>query len=123
MTGSIYGYRIALTNLYADGTDMMRKIAITFTVTTLVLGVFGAFFRWLQMMNAFDEEGFPVPGAGSSVVLIAYCVLAAAAICFLTLVWLKRYDRAVTAETALRCGSILPMLLGWVLCAAMAAAS
>ena len=102
---------------------MMRKIAITFTVTTLVMGIFGAFFRWIQLMNAFDEEGFPIRGAGSSVVLIVYCVLATAAIVLLTLMWLGRYDRAVTAETALGCGSILPLVLGWLLCAAAVAAS
>lgn len=102
---------------------MMRKIAITFTVTTLVLGVFGAFFRWLQLMNAFDAEGFPARGAGSSAVLIVYCVLAVAAIVLLTLLWLGRYDRAKTAETALACGSVLPLALGWVLCAAVAGAS
>ena len=102
---------------------MMRKIAITFTVTTLVLGIFGAFFRWLQLMNAFDEEGFPIAGAGVTVVLIIYCILAAAAIVLLTLLWLGRYDRAKTAETALRCDSYIPLALGWVLCAAVVAAA
>jgi len=101
----------------------MQKTALTLTVTTLVLGVFGAFFRWLQLMNAFDEEGFPVAGAGVTVALIVYCVLAVAAICLLTLWWLRRYDRAVTAETALRCANLVPLILGWALCAAMAAAS
>ena len=101
----------------------MRKIAITFTVTTLVLGIFGAFLRWVQLMNAFDEEGFPVPGAGSTVVLLIYCILAAAAIVLLTLLWLGRYDRAKTAETALLCASYLPLALGWLLCAAVVAAA
>ena len=99
----------------------MRKTALTFTVTTLVLGVFGAFFRWLQLMNAFDKEtGFPVPGAGITPVLIVYCVLALAAFCVLTLVWLGRYDRAQTAETALKCGTVAPLIISWALCAAFA---
>ena len=34
----------------------MQKTAITVTVTTLVLGVFGAFFRWLQTTGAFEAE-------------------------------------------------------------------
>ena len=102
----------------------MRKTALTFTVTTLVLGVFGAFFRWLQLMNAFDKEtGFPIPGAGITPVLIVYCVLALAAFCVLTLLWLGRYDRAQTAETALKCGTAAPLIISWALCAAFAAAA
>ncbi len=102
----------------------MRKTALTFTVTTLVLGVFGAFFRWLQLMNAFDKEtGFPIPGAGITPVLIVYCVLALAAFCVLTLLWLGGYDRAKTAETALRCGTVAPLIISWALCAAFAAAA
>ena len=46
----------------------MRKTALTLTVSTLVLGIFGAFLRWLQTMSAFDKEtGFPIPGAGTTV--------------------------------------------------------
>ncbi len=102
----------------------MRKTALTFTVTTLVLGVFGAFLRWLQLMNAFDKEtGFPVPGAGVTTVLIVYCVLALAAFCVLTLLWLGRYDRAKTAETALKCTTAAPLIISWALCAAFAAAA
>ena len=102
----------------------MRKIALTFTVTTLVLGVFGAFFRWLQLMNAFDKEtGFPVPGAPITVVLIVYCVLAAAAFCLLTALWLGRYEGASGAEIALKCATGVPMILSWVLCAAFAASA
>ena len=103
---------------------MMRKIALTFTVTTLVLGVFGAFFRWLQLMNAFDKEtGFPIPGAGVTVVLIVYCVLAAAAICLLTVLWLRRYESDRDAAGALKCFNALPQVLGWALGVAFAAAS
>ena len=101
----------------------MQKTALTFTVTTLVIGVFGAFFRWIQLMNAFDEAGFHIPGKGSTVVLIIYCLLAVAAFVVLTLLWLGRYDRAAAAETALRCPNVVPVILGWVLGAVMAAAS
>jgi hypothetical protein len=75
-------------------------------------------------MNAFDQEtGFPNPGAGTSVVLVVYCILAAAAFCLLTLYWLGRYDRAASAEIALSCPGVVPLILSWVLCAAFAVAS
>ncbi len=102
----------------------MRKIALTLTVSTLVLGIFGAFLRWLQTMNAFDKEtGFPIPGAGTTVVFVVYSILVAAAFFVVTLVWLGRWQRGTDAESALRCDSVIPLALGWVLCAAFAAAS
>ena len=101
----------------------MRKIALTITVTTLVIGVFGAFFRWLQLMNAFDKEtGFYISGAGITAVVVVYCVLAAIAFCLMMAMWLSRYDRAESVETALRCGTAAPLILSWVFCAALPAA-
>ena len=79
----------------------MRKTALTLTVSTLVLGIFGAFLRWLQTMSAFDKEtGFPIPGAGTTVALVIYSILAIAAICVVTLVWLSRFDRGTDAGRA-----------------------
>ena len=102
----------------------MRKIALTFTVTTLVLGIFGAFFRWLQLMNAFDAgTGLSEPGAGTSAVLLIYCVLAAAAICLLTVLWLGRYEGAAGAEDALKSADAVPLIVGWALFAIFAAAA
>lgn len=102
----------------------MQKTALTLTVSTLVLGIFGAFFRWLQTMNAFDAEtGFPIRGAGTTVVFVIYSILAIAAFAVVTLGWLRRFDGGTGAARALRCGSILPFALAWVLCAAFAAAS
>ena len=102
----------------------MRKIALTITVTTLVIGVFGAFFRWLQLMNAFDKEtGFYISGAGITAVVVVYCVLAAIAFCLLMAMWLSRYDRAESAETALKCGTAVPLVISWSFCAAFVAAS
>ena len=63
----------------------MRKTALTLTVSTLVLGIFGAFLRWLQTMSAFEKEtGFSVPGAGTTVVFVIYSILAIAACVFVT---------------------------------------
>ncbi len=102
----------------------MRKTALTLTISTLVLGIFGAFLRWLQNMNAFEKEtGFPIPGAGTTVVFVIYTLLVVAAFIVVTLVWLGRFDRGADAKRALRCESIIPMIFGWVLCAAFAAAS
>ena len=102
----------------------MQKTALTLTVSTLVLGIFGAFLRWLQTMSAFDKEtGFPVPGAGTTVAFLVFSALAAAAFCVVTLVWLGRFDRGTDAARALRCDSVAPLVLGWVFCAVMAAAS
>ena len=102
----------------------MRKTALTLTVSTLVLGIFGAFLRWLQTMSAFDKEtGFPIPGAGTTIAFLVFSALAAAAFCVVTLVWLGRFDRGTDAARALRCDSVAPLVLGWVFCAVMAAAS
>lgn len=102
----------------------MQKTALTVTVTTLVLGIFGAFLHWLQLMNAFDKEtGFLIPGAGTTVVFVIYCVLAAAVFCLLAALWLSRYGAAPDAETALNCKNVVPFLIGWALCAVFAVAS
>ena len=102
----------------------MRKTAMILTVSTLVLGIFGAFLRWLQTMSAFDKEtGFPIPGAGTTVAFLIFSILVIAAFCVVTLVWLGRYDRSSNAERALRCENAVPFVLGWVFCAAFAAAA
>lgn len=102
----------------------MRKTALTLTVSTLVLSVFGAFLHWLQTMNAFEKEtGFPVPGAGTTVVFLIYSVLAIALFCVVTIYWLGRFERGTDAAVALRCETVIPQVAGWALCAVFAAAS
>ena len=102
----------------------MRKTALTLTVSTLVLGIFGAFLRWLQTMSAFEKEtGFLIPGAGTTVVFLIYSFLVVVAFIIVTLVWLARFDRGTDAARALRCDTVIPRVLGWVLCAAFAAAA
>lgn len=93
----------------------MRKTAVSVTVTTLVLGVFGAFLRWLQNTSAYDSEtGCVIPMHPTSIVFLAYCVLAAAIICGITFLWLRRYDRHGDIA-ALRSVTILPTVFGWML--------
>ena len=92
----------------------MQKTAITVTVTTLVLGVFGAFFRWLQTTGAFEAEtGCFTPWHGTTIVFVIYCVLAVAAILALNLLWLRRFTGAEDVA-ALRCGTGLPAALSWI---------
>ena len=101
----------------------MRKTALTFTVTTLVLGIFGAFFRWLQNANAFDAEtGCAIPGHGTSIVFLIYCILAVAAIFVLTLGWFRRFDFE-NSVAALRDFTPIPMILCWILGIVFAVAS
>ena len=95
----------------------MRKTALTLTVSTLVLGIFGAFLYWLWTLNAVDQE------TGYTVVFILYSAVVAAAIVALNFTWLNRYGRAADAGKALSCTSIAPTVIGWALCAAIAAAS
>ena len=92
----------------------MRKSAITVTVTTLVLGVFGAFLRWLQNTSAYEAEtGCIVPFHGTTIVLVIYCVFAVAAILAINLLWLRRYTGAADIA-ALHGATGLPAALSWV---------
>ncbi len=93
----------------------MRKTAVTVTVATLVLGIFGAFFRWLQNSSAFEAEtGCAIPGHATSVVFVLYCILAAAVICGSALVFSRRFASEKTAA-ALRSETVVPTVAGWVL--------
>ena len=55
--------------MYLDGLEIMRKNALTITLCVLVLGIFGAFLRWLQTRSIFEEEtGLALRGAPISVI-------------------------------------------------------
>ena len=92
----------------------MRKTAATVTVSTLILGIFGAFFRWLQNLNAFEKEtGFPIRAHGTTIVFLIYCALAIAAIAVMCFVWLRRYTCGRDVS-ALRCSTRVPAVLSWI---------
>lgn len=104
--------------------NTMQKNAITITVTTLVLGIFGAFLRWLQTLNAFEKDtGLIIQGAGTTLVYVIYCIVAIAIICVLTLLWLRQFDRADDAGRALKTSNVAPAILTWVFCGIFIAAS
>lgn len=72
----------------------MRKDALTLTISTLVAGIFGAFLRWLQNLNAFEEDtGLFISGKASTWLLVIYLIIAAGLIAAVVFWWLRRYDR------------------------------
>lgn len=101
---------------------MMQKNALAITVTTLVMGVFGAFLRWLQNRLAFDDAGLAIPGAPVSVVYLVFSLLMLAGMLGIVFLWLNRFEKPEFGEDALRVGSALPTVLSWVFCTAFAAA-
>ena len=96
----------------------MQKNALTITLTTLVLGIFGAFLRWLQTQNIFEEEtGLATPGAPISIIYVIYSVLALAVIAVIVLGWLRHYAAPKEPEQALRCATPVPQILTCVFAA------
>lgn len=89
----------------------MRKDALTMVLITAVAGVFGAFFRWLENINAFEPDtGLMLPFAKTTLILSAFLIAAAAAFAVLSVVWTKRFacDRT---PAALLTHSFFPDLL------------
>lgn len=57
----------------------MRKNALKITLITAVAGIFGAFIRWLQDLNAFEADtGLAIPGAPTTIAMTVFLLLAAA---------------------------------------------
>ena len=95
----------------------MRKTALTITISTLVLGVFGAFLRWLQEMNLYEPEtALARTGAPISIVLVVYAVLAAAAMLVLSVLVCRKTVCSPDANEALRAETPIPRVLS-VVCA------
>lgn len=104
--------------------NIMQKNAITITVTTLVIGIFGAFIRWLQTMNAFEKDtGLLIRGAGTTLVYVIYSIVAIGIFCVLTFLWLRQFDRAENAGKALGSATVAPVVLTWIFCGIFVAAS
>ena len=100
----------------------MRKDALAITVSTLVMGSFGMFLRWLQRSSIFDAEtGLTAGGAPITIIFVVYSLLAAAGMAGLVRFWLSRYRAPQNDAEALRTDSPVPFILSWVLCALFAA--
>lgn len=90
----------------------MRKNALTMITVTTVTGVFGAFFRWLQNINAFEPDtGLMVPFARTAVFMAAYLIAMAGLFAVLALVFTKRFACGKTPDAALRPSTFAPSLL------------
>ena len=99
----------------------MQKNALAVTVSTMVMGVFGAFLRWLQDRTIFDPEtGLAARGAAISIVCAIYLALAFFAMLALVIFWLRRYEKVPEAGEALRARTALPAAVTWALCAVFA---
>lgn len=89
----------------------MRKDAFIMVLITAVAGIFGAFFRWLENMNAFEPDtGLMLPFAKTTVIMAACLIAAAAAFAVLAIVWTRRFS-ADRTTAALLTHSFLPELL------------
>lgn len=101
---------------YLDGLKIMQKNTLTIPAATLVMGIFGAFLRWLQSMIIFEETGLVTPGETISVVYTVYSLLAAAAMVCIARIWKKRFACPTDVSTALHVCSALPTAITWGFC-------
>ena len=93
----------------------MRKDALAITVSSMVMGVFGAFLRWLQLRTAYEADtGLFAQGAAIHKIYVIYSLLAGAAMLAFVLVWLRRAKLPTPAEEALYARTPVPLILGWV---------
>ena len=82
-------------------------------LSTVVMGVFGAFLRWLQNVSIYDaDSGLATPWAGISVVLLLFTVVILALhICFSHL-WLRDVKASPDVEKVFHTEKIYPVLIG-----------
>lgn len=92
----------------------MRKDALTLTISTVVAGIFGGFFRWLQLQNAFEPlSGLAVRGAATTVVLTVFTVIAAGFFAAAAYIWLARYEQPGLPAEAFRAATPVPRIIFW----------
>ena len=99
----------------------MQKNAMTITLSTLVMGIFGAFLRWLQNVGIYEQDtGLAIRGAGISAAVLIFTLLVLALQIGIACFWLRETNRLQSAEEAFHTDRILPILLGWLCCAVYA---
>ena len=95
----------------------MQKNAVTATVATLIMGIFGAFLRWLQNRNLYEEDtGLPAPHAAISIAFVLFSALMIVLMAGMILIWLRRWERPQDAEILFRVTGPAPAALAWLLC-------
>ena len=97
----------------------MRNNAFVICLTTLVVGIFGFFLRWLQTLNGFDENGLAIPGAATAIVFLVYSVLALGAFALVLRFYLRGKRAPTLASGAFRAPNAIPGLVMWVLAVLM----
>ncbi len=98
----------------------MRKQAFVCVLATAVVGVFGAFMRWLQVINGFEENGLAIPGAATAVAFVAYSLLAFIFMWGMAYIYLRRRSFPAKAAEALYFPNRLPAWGLWLPAAVMA---
>ncbi|MBR1497769.1 MAG: hypothetical protein IJ617_09105, partial [Oscillospiraceae bacterium] len=94
----------------------LQKNAVAVTAAALVLGIFGAFLRWLQIMNLYEAEtGLPRAGTGTSYLFLLFSAAAMAGLAVLTLFTVPRRV-GMSGTAALLAPGKLPVALAWLLC-------
>lgn len=99
----------------------MHDKSLKFCGFTLIMGVFGAFFRWVQSLSAYEPDtGLSISGSAWNYILMAFLL-----VCALSFVFSVRAFRKVgfsgEFSRAFRLGSPLEGMLGLVLAALMGA--
>lgn len=90
----------------------MRKDALKMVLITAVTGVFGAFFRWLENINAFEPDtGLMLPFAKTTLLMAVYLLAAAALFIVMALMWSKRCVCEKNPALALRPATFAPDLM------------
>ena len=98
----------------------LQKNAVTVTAATLVLSIFGAFLRWVQLVNIFDADtGLPRAGAGISYAFLLFSAAAVVGMGLFTVFTLPRRTD-LDAAALLRVSGPLPAVAAWLLGAVMA---
>lgn len=102
----------------------MRKNALIISCITCVFGAFGAFFRWLLDLTAFEaESGLYIPGNIWSKALVITCLGCAAAL-LAAVMKLKKKDGLALSEdySAAMCGSTVAFKPIYIFISALMAA-
>lgn len=91
---------------------IMRKDALTMVLITAVAGIFGAFLRWLENLNAFEPDtGLMLPFARTTVLMAGFLIAAGVVFAVLAIVWTKRFACEKDPALALRSSTFAPDLL------------
>ena len=95
----------------------MQKNSLIFLLSGLVVSIFGAFFHWLEVLNAFEiPSGLHIEGSVISGIVVVYCLLAVIAMIGFCIVYLHAYRSSVESpEAAMGAKTNFPKVIAWAL--------